>query len=55
LGWGQTPVTIRNVSFGTQTIRVTSDGYVSEQRTVRLTGDQPLTSVNVTMRAAARP
>jgi hypothetical protein len=33
-GWGQTPVTIRHLPFGTLRVRVTKDGYVSAERTM---------------------
>lgn len=36
IGWGETPVTIRNLAPGPQRIRVVSDGYLSEERTVQL-------------------
>jgi hypothetical protein len=38
IGWGQTPVTVRNLPLGTKTLRLTSDGYTSQQRTVELGG-----------------
>ena len=36
IGWGQTPVTVKNLPLGTKTVRLTSDGYASQQRTVEL-------------------
>jgi hypothetical protein len=36
IGWGQTPVTVKNLPLGTKTVRLTSDGYTSQQRTVQL-------------------
>ncbi len=52
LGWGQTPLTVRNLAFGSQTVRLTSDGYRSEQRTVQVTGAQPQITLNVALRPA---
>jgi cytoskeletal protein RodZ len=50
VGWGQTPVTIRYLPPGTKRVRVTRDGYLSQERTVNLTADAPRTTVNVTLR-----
>jgi len=36
IGWGKTPVTVRNLPLGMKTVRLTSDGYTSQQRTVEL-------------------
>lgn len=36
VGWGVTPVTIRHLSPGVKVIRVTKDGYVGQEREVRL-------------------
>jgi hypothetical protein len=54
IGWGQTPVTIRNLTLGPHTLRLTSDGYRSVQRTVQVTGDQPSATVRVTLRPAGK-
>jgi cytoskeletal protein RodZ len=52
IGRGMTPVTVRFVPFGTLRIRVIKDGYVSEERVVRLTSESPTTEVAVPLRAA---
>ena len=36
IGWGVSPVTIRHLPPGDKRIRVTSDGYTSEERLLRL-------------------
>jgi len=36
IGWGQTPVTVSNLPLGAKTVRVTIEGYRSQQRTVDL-------------------
>lgn len=49
IGWGQTPLTIRALPFGTKTVRLTRDGYVSMERSVSLSGRDPAATLNVTM------
>jgi hypothetical protein len=39
VGWGVTPITIRHLPPGVKVIRVTKDGYVSEEREVRIGED----------------
>jgi transcriptional regulator with XRE-family HTH domain len=41
IGWGTTPVTIRYLPAGQKRIRVTKEGYASEERMVRVTDGQP--------------
>lgn len=36
IGWGQTPVTVSNLPLGAKTVRLTIEGYRSQQRTVAL-------------------
>jgi cytoskeletal protein RodZ len=43
IGWGATPVTIRHLPAGEKRIRVTKEGYASDERVMRLTGGQPAT------------
>jgi len=38
---GPTPLTERNLAFGTHTVRVTRDGYVAEERRVTMTTARP--------------
>jgi len=41
IGWGFTPVTVRHLPPGAKRIRVTKEGYSSEEREVRVAGDRP--------------
>jgi hypothetical protein len=50
IGWGQTPLTVGHLPFGTKTIRLTHDGYTAQQAIVRVTADAPTQSVNVGLR-----
>jgi cytoskeletal protein RodZ len=50
IGWGSTPVTIRHVSPGIRHIRVTKDGYQSEERAANVAGDR-LNALHVSMQA----
>jgi len=50
IGWGQTPVTVRNLPLGTKTVRLTSDGYTSQQRTVQLSAGGAFAAVHVALR-----
>jgi hypothetical protein len=50
IGWGQTPVTVRNVPFGRRTVRVTHDGYTSQQAIVQVSSDTPTRAVEVALR-----
>jgi hypothetical protein len=49
VGWGSTPVSIRNLPPGPKTIRVTKDGYVTDQRVVSLSDTSP-SSVQLRLR-----
>jgi hypothetical protein len=40
IGWGTAPITIRNLPPGVKRIRVSKDGYVSEDRLVNLRENQ---------------
>lgn len=50
IGWGQTPLTVGHLPFGTKTVRLTHDGYASKQAIVRISADNPRQSVNVGLR-----
>ncbi len=50
IGWGLTPVTIRHLTPGTRHVRLTKDGYQSEERAARVAGDG-LHALHVSMRA----
>ena len=43
IGWGTAPVTIRHLPAGEKRIRVTKEGYASDERVVRLSDGQPAT------------
>lgn len=43
VGWGATPVTVRNLSPGTKRIRLTKDGYVAGERVVSLSASSGTT------------
>jgi len=49
IGWGQTPVTVRNLPLGTKTVRLTSDGYASQQRTVELSSGGASAAVHMAL------
>jgi hypothetical protein len=51
IGWGETPVTIRNLPPGQKVIRVTKEGYQSQQQTVSLPDDPRSSGVRVVLRA----
>jgi cytoskeletal protein RodZ len=52
IGWGVTPVTIRYLPPGTKQLRVTRDGFATEQRVIRFAADQPRTSVRIDLQPA---
>ena len=54
IGWGQTPVTIGHLPFGSKVVRLTRDGYTSQQTVVNISGDQPFRTMSVTLRQRAR-
>jgi hypothetical protein len=54
IGWGQTPLTIGHLPLGTKTVRVTRDGYASQQRLVDIRGDQPTATLHLTLGRAIR-
>jgi cytoskeletal protein RodZ len=49
IGWGVTPVTVRHLPPGTKRIRVTKDGYSSEEREARV-ADRP-SELHISLRA----
>ena len=52
IGWGETPVTIRHLPPGQKVIRVTKEGYESQQRIINVADDDPRSAaVRVTLRA----
>ncbi len=50
IGWGETPVTIRHLEFGSKRVRLTMQGYVSQERVVGLGPEQPHGNVRFTLR-----
>ncbi len=53
-GWGVTPVTVRNLTFGAKTVRVTKDGYASAQRAVVLDPARASARIGVTLSASGQ-
>jgi hypothetical protein len=51
IGWGETPVTIRHLPAGQKVVRVTKEGYESQQRIVNLADDPRSAAVRITLRA----
>jgi hypothetical protein len=49
IGWGETPVTVSHLPFGTKTIRLTREGYASEQAFVGLSADTPMQSIGFSL------
>jgi len=52
IGWGQTPLTLAHLPLGAKTVRVTQDGYASQERLVDLRGDTASASVQFALRRA---
>jgi hypothetical protein len=51
IGWGVTPVTIRNLTPGQKVVRVTKDGYVSKQQVISVPEDRRSAAIRVTLEA----
>jgi cytoskeletal protein RodZ len=49
VGWGRTPVTIKYLPMGEKRVRFTKDGYASAERSIDITAERPLRSLNVTL------
>jgi hypothetical protein len=49
IGWGQTPLTIEHLPPGMKTVRVTRDGYVSQERFVDIRSNRPAVTLQVTL------
>jgi hypothetical protein len=54
VGWGVTPVAIRYLPFGALKVRVGKADHVIQERVVRLSPDQPSSTLRVTLPALAR-
>jgi cytoskeletal protein RodZ len=48
VGWGVTPITIRHLSPGVKVIRLTKDGYVGQEREVRI-GEDGAAAARITL------
>jgi len=55
IGWGQTPVTVSNLPLGAKTVRVTIEGYRSQQRTVDLRSAGDSAAVHMALKVEAGP
>ncbi|MGH9175772.1 MAG: PEGA domain-containing protein [Vicinamibacterales bacterium] len=52
VGRGATPITISDVPFGDKRIRVTKQGYASEERIVRVDGTRPARTLRIDLQQA---
>jgi transcriptional regulator with XRE-family HTH domain len=48
-GWGTTPVTVRHLSFGSKRVRVTRDGYLSQERAISVSPERPAATMRITL------
>jgi cytoskeletal protein RodZ len=55
IGWGTTPVTIRNLPPGPKRVRVTKDGYGVEERVVNLAPKGSSITLQIPLRSAPEP
>jgi cytoskeletal protein RodZ len=47
IGWGQTPVTVRHLAPGEKRVRISKDGYISAERRLHVTPENPTLAVRV--------
>jgi hypothetical protein len=47
VGWGETPLTVRFLPLGTKRLRLTMQGYVSQERVVQIGPERPNARVSV--------
>jgi cytoskeletal protein RodZ len=47
VGWGETPLTVRFLPLGTKRVRLTMQGYVSQERVVSIGPERPNARLNV--------
>jgi transcriptional regulator with XRE-family HTH domain len=52
VGWGTSPVTIKYLPPGNKRLRITSDGFVADERVIRLVPGSGRTTVAVTLQQA---
>ena len=50
IGWGETPVTIRHLEFGQKRVRLTMQGYISQERVLSLGPERPHGNAKFTLR-----
>lgn len=50
IGWGETPVTIRHLPLGEKRVRLTMQGYMSQETVVHLGAGRPNANVRLTLR-----
>jgi cytoskeletal protein RodZ len=50
-GWGVTPVTVRHLPFGSKRIRVSRDGYASQERAISLSPGRPSATMRLVLEA----
>ena len=55
IGWGISPLTIRHLAPGVRRVRVVKDGFVSEERAVRVAAGREPAAVTIPMRPAGTP
>jgi transcriptional regulator with XRE-family HTH domain len=51
VGWGSTPLTVRYLPLGSKRVRLTLQGYVSQERVVEIGATRPNANVNIALRA----
>jgi hypothetical protein len=51
VGWGETPLTVKFLPLGTKRVRLTMQGYVSQERVVSIGPERPNARVNVELQA----
>lgn len=51
VGWGETPVAIRYLPYGTMHVRLVKDNHRAQERTVILSSDSPTSTIRVTLPA----
>jgi hypothetical protein len=54
IGWGETPVTIHHLTPGQKMIRVTKEGYESQQRIISVPADRRSMAVQLSLRSRQR-
>jgi hypothetical protein len=54
IGWGETPVSIRYLPFGTMRVRVVKDDHVAVDRVVELTPGAPTNTLRISLRSTQR-